>query len=64
MIKFNQKKWDENVALYVLVDIETSKPIEKKYLLKEDAGLLNRVYGREQRGQEWRELNWKKKTGK
>jgi len=64
MIKFDQKKWDENVSSYVLVNIETGKTIEKKYLSNEDAGLLNRTYAREKRGQEWREVDWRKKTGR
>ena len=64
MIKFDQKKWEENVSYYVLVDIETGKTIEKKYLSHEDAGLLNRVYIREKRGQEYRLIDWQKKTGR
>jgi len=64
MIKFDQKKWEENVSKYVLVDIDTDKTIETKFLLNEDAGLLNRVYTRENRGQEWRDINWQKKTGR
>ena len=64
MIKFDQKIWDENVSYYVLVNIETGETIEKKYLTDEDAGLLNRVYSREKRGQEWRDINWQKKTGR
>ena len=64
MIKFDQKIWDENVSYYVLVDLETGETIEKKYLTDEDAGLLNRVYTRENRGQEWRDINWQKKTGR
>ena len=64
MIKFDQKIWDENVSYYVLIDIETGETIEKKYLTDEDAGLLNRVYTREKRGQEWRDINWQKKTGR
>ena len=64
MIKFDQKKWDENVSYYVLVDIETGETIEKKYLTQDDAGLLNRVYTREKRGQEWRDIDWRKKTGR
>ena len=64
MIKFDQKKWDENVSSYVLVDIETGETIEKKYLSNDDAGLLNRVYTRENRGQEWRDIDWQKKTGR
>ena len=64
MIKFDQKKWEENVSYYVLVDIETGETIEKKYLSHDDAGLLNRVYIRENRGHEWREIDWQKKTGR
>ena len=64
MIKFDQKKWDNNVSKYVLVDLGTGETIETKFLLNEDAGLLNRTYAREKRGQEWRDIDWQKKTGR
>ncbi|MAH48491.1 hypothetical protein CMI37_21880 [Candidatus Pacearchaeota archaeon] len=64
MIKFDKKKWEENVSLYHLVDINTGETIETKHLSHDDAGLLNRVYTRENRGHEWREADWKKKTGR
>ena len=58
----NQEIWEKNVSQYVLVDTETGKTAKKGRLLNEDAALLNRVYARENRGQEWREVDWKKKT--
>ena len=64
MIKFDEEKWNKNVSPYELVDKETGKPIEQKYLLNDDAGLLNRVYEREKRGYDWREINWEKKSNK
>ena len=64
MIKFDQKKWEEKVSYYVLVDMETGESLEKKYLTPDDAGLLTRVYIRENRGHEWREIDWQKKTGR
>ena len=60
---FDEEKWNKNVSLYDLVG-EDGKVVEQKYLLHEDAGLLNRVYLKEERGVEWREVNWKKKTNK
>ena len=60
---FDEEKWSKNVSLYDLVG-EDEKVVEQKYLLHEDAGLLNRVYLREKRGIEWREVNWKEKTNK
>jgi len=64
MNTFNHEIWGKDVSKYVLVNSEDGKKISEKHLLKSDAALLNRIYGREKRGQEWRELDWKKKTSK
>ena len=55
MIKFDEEKWNKNVAQYDLVDKETNKVLETKYILRVDAALLNRVYIAEKRGVEWSE---------
>ena len=55
MIQFDEEKWNKNVAQYDLVDLEDNKVLETKYLLRDDAALLNRVYMAEKRGVEWTE---------
>ena len=55
MIKFDEEKWNKNVAQYDLVDKEDGKVLETKYIHREDAALLNRVYMAEKRGVEWTE---------
>jgi len=55
MIKFDEEKWNKNVAQYDLVDTSDNKVLETKYLLRDDAALLNRVYMAEKRGIEWNE---------
>ena len=56
MISFNEEKWNKNVAQYNLIDAETNKVLETKYILREDAALLNRVYIAETRGVMWTEI--------
>ena len=55
MISFNEEKWNKNVAQYDLIDKETNKVLETKYILRDDAALLNRVYIAEDRGVMWSE---------
>ena len=55
MIKFDEEKWNKNVGQYDLLDKETNKVLETKYILREDAALLNRVYNAEDRGVMWSE---------
>ncbi len=55
MIGFDEEKWNKNVAQYDLVDKETHKVLETKYIHREDAALLNRVYIAENRGVIWTE---------
>ena len=55
MIRFDEEKWNKNVAQYDLVDKETNKVLETKYIHREDAALLNRVYMTEARGVIWTE---------
>ena len=55
MISFNEEKWNKNVAQYDLVEKETHKVLETKYILREDAALLNSVYMAEERGVIWTE---------
>ena len=55
MIFFDEEKWNKNVAQYDLVEKETHKVLETKYLLRDAAALLNRVYMAEKRGVEWTE---------
>ena len=55
MISFNEEKWNKNVAQYDLIDKETNKVLETKYILRDDAALLNRVYIAENRGVMWSE---------
>ena len=64
MIIFDEEKWNKNVSQYDLVEKETGKVLETRYLLHDDAGLLNRVYAQEGRSADWREVNWESKTGK
>ena len=55
MIQFDEEKWNKNVAQYDLVDLSDNKVLETKFLLREDAALLNRVYMAEKRGVSWTE---------
>ena len=55
MIFFDEEKWNKNVAQYDLIDKETNKVLETKYILRDDAALLNRVYIAEDRGVMWSE---------
>jgi|TARA_Y100001934_G_C11981675_1_gene598929 hypothetical protein len=55
MIRFDEDKWNKNVAQYDLVDKETKKVIETKNIHRDDAALLNRVYIAENRGVIWTE---------
>ena len=55
MIKFDEEKWNKNVAQYDLVDTSDNKVLETKYILRDDAALLNRVYMAEERGVIWTE---------
>jgi hypothetical protein len=55
MIRFDEEKWNRNVAQYDLVDKESNKVLETKYILCDDAALLNRVYMAEERGVIWTE---------
>lgn len=55
MIGFDEEKWNKNVAQYDLVDKETKKVIDTKYIHRDDAALLNRVYIAENRGVIWTE---------
>ena len=55
MIKFDEEKWNKNVAQYDLVETSTHKVLETKYIHREDAALLNRVYMAEKRGVSWTE---------
>ena len=56
MIFFDEEKWNKNVAQYNLIDKETNKILETKYIHREDAALLNRVYNAENRGVDWSEV--------
>jgi|TARA_B110001454_G_C12676007_1_gene415883 hypothetical protein len=64
MIIFDEEKWNKNVSQYHLVEREAGKVLETRYLLHDDAGLLNRVYAQEGRSADWREVDWELKTGK
>ena len=55
MIFFDEEKWNKNVAQYNMVNTETKKVLETKYMLREDAALLNRVYSADERGVMWTE---------
>ena len=55
MIKFDEEKWNKNVAQYNMIDTETKKVLETKYILRTDAALFNRVYIAEERGVIWTE---------
>lgn len=55
MIQFDEEKWNKNMAQYDLVDKEDGKVLETKYIHREDAALLNRVYMAEERGVIWTE---------
>ena len=55
MIIFDEEKWNKNMAQYDLVDKEDGKVLETKYIHREDAALLNRVYMAEERGVIWTE---------
>ena len=63
-ILFNKEVWDKNVTLYDLVDHETKKVIESKYILREDAALLNRFYVSQGRKEDWLEAGWQKDSRK
>ena len=55
MIQFDEEKFNKNMARYNLVDKEDNKVLETKYIHREDAALLNRVYMAEDRGVIWTE---------
>ena len=55
MIQFDEEKWNKNVAQYDLVDKSDNKVLETKYIHRDDAALLNRVYMAENRGVFWTE---------
>ena len=63
-ISFDKEKWEKNVSQYNLVEKESGKTLETRYLLHDDAGLLNRVYAQEGRDADWREANWESKSAK
>jgi len=63
-ISFDKEKWEKNVSQYNLVEKESGKALETRYLLHDDAGLLNRVYAQEGRDADWREANWESKSAK
>tara|TARA_Y100000590_G_C14964327_1_gene729927 strand:- start:143 stop:352 length:210 start_codon:yes stop_codon:yes gene_type:complete len=63
-ILFDEEKWKKNVSQYNLVEKDSGKTLETRYLLHDDAGLLNRIYAQEGRSADWREVNWESKSAK
>ena len=55
MIQFDEEKFNKRMAQYDLVDKEDRKVLDTKYINREDAALLNRVYMAEKRGVVWTE---------
>ena len=61
---FNKEVWNNSVSRYNLIDHKTKKVLNSKYITYEDAGVLNRFYASQKRGEDWVEADWKKDSKK